>query len=75
MLSDTYNCMTGEINRLMDARKQAAEDLRKADSGHCGPRSTPHFLYNTLDMINWLSQTGRKEEVTWAVQALLPSTS
>lgn len=30
----------------------------------------PHFLYNTLDMINWLSQSGQSEKVTEAVQAL-----
>ena len=30
----------------------------------------PHFLYNTLDMINWLSQTGQSEKVTEAVQTL-----
>ena len=30
----------------------------------------PHFLYNTLDMINWLSQTGQSEKVTEAVQIL-----
>lgn len=70
VLSDTYNYMTGEINRLMDAREQAAEDLRKAEFRALQAQINPHFLYNTLDMINWLSQTGRKEEVTRAVQAL-----
>lgn len=30
----------------------------------------PHFLYNTLDMINWLSQSGKREEVSTAIQAL-----
>ena len=29
----------------------------------------PHFLYNTLDMINWLSQTGQSEKVTEAVRS------
>ncbi len=70
VLSDTYNYMTSEINRLMDAREQAAEDLRKAEFRALQAQINPHFLYNTLDMINWLSQTGRKEDVTRAVQAL-----
>ena len=30
----------------------------------------PHFLYNTMDMINWLAQQGRTAEVSSAVQSL-----
>ena len=30
----------------------------------------PHFLYNTMDMINWLAQQGRTDEVSRAVQSL-----
>ena len=30
----------------------------------------PHFLYNTMDMINWLAQQGRADEVSRAVQSL-----
>ena len=70
ILTDTYNYMTGEINRLMDSQEQAAEGLRKAEFRALQAQINPHFLYNTLDMINWLSQTGRKEEVTRAIQAL-----
>ena len=70
ILTDTYNYMTGEINRLMDSQKQAAEELRKAEFRALQAQINPHFLYNNLDMINWLAQTGRKEEVTKAIQAL-----
>ena len=30
----------------------------------------PHFLYNTMDMINWMAQQGRTSEVCNAVQSL-----
>ena len=70
VLSDTYNYMTGEINRLMDSQEQAAEDLRRAEFRALQAQINPHFLYNTLDMINWLSRTGRQEEVTRAIQDL-----
>lgn len=70
VLADTYNYMTQEINLLMDSQKQAADDLRRAEFRALQAQINPHFLYNTLDMINWLSQTGRSSEVTKAIQAL-----
>lgn len=70
ILTDTYNYMTGEINRLMDSQEQTAEELRGAEFRALQAQINPHFLYNSLDMINWLSRTGRKEEVTRAIQAL-----
>lgn len=70
VLADTYNYMTEEIGLLMDSQKQAADDLRRAEFRALQAQVNPHFLYNTLDMINWLSQTGRSDEVTQAIQAL-----
>lgn len=70
VLADTYNYMTQEIGHLMDSQKQAADDLRRAEFRALQAQINPHFLYNTLDMINWLSQTGRNGEVTQAIQAL-----
>ena len=70
ILTDTYNYMTEEINRLMDGQKKASEELRLAEFRALQAQINPHFLYNTLDMINWLSRTGKTEEVTRAVQAL-----
>lgn len=30
----------------------------------------PHFLYNTMDMINWMALQGRTDEISHAVQSL-----
>ena len=70
VLSDTYNYMTEEIISLMDSQKKASEELRMAEFRALQAQINPHFLYNTLDMINWLSQTGQSEKVTEAVQTL-----
>lgn len=70
ILSDTYNYMALEQNRLMEREKEASEELRKAEFLALQAQINPHFLYNTLDMINWLSKTGRTQEVTLAIQAL-----
>lgn len=69
-LIDTYNYMTRKMNQLMAEQGKAAEDLRIAEFNSLQAQINPHFLYNTMDMINWLSQQGRTSEVTNAVQNL-----
>lgn len=69
-LIDTYNYMSSEIDTLMEKEVKAADDLRKAEFKALQSQINPHFLYNTLDMINWLSKSGKSEEVSAAVQAL-----
>ena len=69
-LIDTYNYMSNEINSLMEKDVKAANDLRIAEFKALQSQINPHFLYNTLDMINWLSKSGKSEEVSTAVQAL-----
>lgn len=64
-LIDTYNYMT----RKMDQAK-AAEELRIAEFHSLQAQINPHFLYNTMDMINWLAQQGRTDDVSTAVQSL-----
>ena len=69
-LISTYNYMTRVINQLMEKQAKAAEDLRIAEFNSLQSQINPHFLYNTMDMINWLSQQGRSMEVTSAIQKL-----
>lgn len=69
-LIDSYNYMSRTINTLMEQQAVAAEDLRVAEFHSLQAQINPHFLYNTMDMINWLSQQGRTQEVTTAVQKL-----
>ena len=67
---DSYNYMTHIIHDLVEEQAKAAEDLRIAEFNSLQAQMNPHFLYNTMDMINWLSQQGRSQEVTMAVQKL-----
>ncbi len=69
-LIDTYNYMTRAMDQLMKEQAQAAEDLRIAEFNSLQAQINPHFLYNTMDMINWLAQQGRTSEVSDSVQAL-----
>jgi two-component system sensor histidine kinase YesM len=69
-LVETYNYMVEEINNLSDEQIKSASDLRTAEFKALQAQINPHFLYNTLDMINWLSKKGMNEEVSNAVQTL-----
>ncbi|MCD8221290.1 MAG: sensor histidine kinase [Clostridiales bacterium] len=69
-LVTTYNYMSDEINRLLDQQIRTAEELKLKEFNALQSQINPHFLYNTLDMINWLAQTEKRTEVTQAIQAL-----
>ena len=69
-LIDTYNYMTQKMDKLIADHGKAAEDLRIAEFNTLQAQINPHFLYNTMDMINWLAQQGRNSEVIDAVQNL-----
>lgn len=69
-LIDTYNFMSDEINLLLEQQEKASNDLRISEFKALQAQINPHFLYNTLDMINWLSKMGKSDEVSTAVQAL-----
>lgn len=69
-LVDTYNYMVEKIDELLAAQAASANQLRTSEFNALQAQINPHFLYNTLDMINWLSQSGQSSEVTEAVQNL-----
>lgn len=69
-LISSYNYMTREINDLMQQQKKTAEELRLAEFQSLQAQINPHFLYNTMDMIHWMSLQGRNEEVSEVVQNL-----
>lgn len=69
-LIETYNFMTDQLDQLMIQKEQSARDLRLSEFKALQAQINPHFLYNTLDMINWMAQTGKSSEVSLAVQRL-----
>ena len=51
-LIDTYNYMTRKMEELMEKQAKAAEDLRIAEFNSLQAQINPHFLYNTMDLLN-----------------------
>lgn len=67
---DNYNDMIDRINTLMDEQAVIAERLKVSEVNALQAQINPHFLYNMLDMINWLSKAGKTDQASKAIQTL-----
>lgn len=69
-LSDSFNHMIATTQALMDETARTAEQKRISEWRALQAQIQPHFLYNTLDSIIWMSHAGRNEEVVEMTSAL-----
>lgn len=70
MLSTSLNAMIDKINELLEQVTFEQIRLRKAEFELLQSQINPHFLYNTLDAIVWLAESGEKEKVVSTVSSL-----
>lgn len=70
ILYDNYNRMIERTSELMTEQYQMGQRLKNAELKALQSQINPHFLYNTLEMINWLAHAGRTDEICSAVIAL-----
>lgn len=69
-LISSYNYMTKQIHDLIETQTQTAEELRLSEFNALQAQINPHFLYNTMDMINWMAVQKKYEEVSNVVKHL-----
>lgn len=69
-LAHSYNVMLHRIRGLMQETVDRQEQLRRMEIGALQEQINPHFLYNTLDSIVRVMETGRTPEAIEMVQAL-----
>lgn len=62
-LGASFNRMTGRIQELMEQNVQEQREKRKSELNALQSQINPHFLYNTLDSIIWMAESGRTQEV------------
>ena len=69
-LQRSFNTMAGDITRLLgrideEHRRRQLTELQVLEY-----QINPHFLYNTLDSINWMAQKAQQKEISAVVTAL-----
>ena len=62
--------MSGQLKQLVEKVKQSTVDQKNAELQAMEAQIDPHFLYNTLDTINWKALEHDDFEVSNMVGAL-----
>lgn len=58
-----FNFMVGEVRRLLREHFELGKDARVAELRALQAQINPHFLYNTLDLINWIAMDYKAEDI------------
>ena len=70
MLIDNYNYMIKEMDQLIKITYKNGQELKNYELKVLQAQINPHFLYNTLDMINWFAGENKNDQIRTAVQAI-----
>ena len=69
-LNRSFNYMLKQLRRLLKKSYEDGQELKSAELKALQAQINPHFLYNTLDMINWKAMDKNAPEITAISQAL-----
>lgn len=70
VLSDSFGHMVCRIQELIEEVRHDQETLQKTELKALQAQINPHFLYNTLDSIQWMCEVGRTTDAVQMVGAL-----
>lgn len=69
-LGSSFNNMIAEIRKLVDMVYKEQKSKREAELRVLQEQIKPHFLYNTLDTIQWMAQEDKPDEIVKMIAAL-----
>ena len=69
-LVNNYNYMIAKMSVLVDEQYKSGKAIKNAELKALQSQINPHFLYNTLDMINWMAYKNMNSEISSAVKKL-----
>jgi two-component system sensor histidine kinase YesM len=70
MLGRSFNKMISKINSLIILTERQERQKREAELRSLQAHIKPHFLYNTLDTINWMARKRGADDVAEVVASL-----
>ncbi|CAM3445323.1 sensor histidine kinase [Marinicrinis lubricantis] len=70
MLGGSFNTMINQINKLLSLTKLQERQKRETELRSLQAHIKPHFLYNTLDTIQWMARRRNAEDVAEVVESL-----
>lgn len=65
-----YNYMIRRIRKLLEEQYQLGQEKKGAELMALQSQINPHFLYNTLDMINWMASRNETDNIRDTVLSL-----
>ena len=69
-LTQSFNYMLARMEGLMDDKFKLGREMKNLEIKALQAQINPHFLYNTLDLINWMSVRNNAPEIGRLVEAL-----
>ncbi|MFV0362605.1 MAG: sensor histidine kinase [Suipraeoptans sp.] len=69
-LSQTFNKMVADMNELVNTVYEQKMLKQKAQMESLQMQINPHFLYNTLDTINWMARIKEADDIGDMISAL-----
>ncbi|WP_058305923.1 cache domain-containing sensor histidine kinase [Gracilibacillus massiliensis] len=70
LLGRSFNAMLAKINELMHLTERQERQKRDAEFRSLQANINPHFLYNTLDTIQWMARKQHANDVAEVVESL-----
>src|SRR5699024_1974452 len=70
LLGRSFNTMLAKINELIHVSERQERQKREAEFRSLQANINPHFLYNTLDTIQWMARKKNADDVAEVVESL-----
>ncbi len=69
-LMDSFNYMVKRIHQLVEEQYQSGKEIKNAELKALQAQINPHFLYNTLELINWKAIENDVPDIVLITQSL-----
>lgn len=69
-LAENFNFMLEKIVLLAEEQYKSGQEVKSAELKALQAQINPHFLYNTLDLINWTAKKNNVPEISSIVKSL-----